>query len=220
MSPPSRCLAWSYQLVFSVFSALLIVTEEGVRENSFLFDGPRSPIISACRVLADSFQWRQFSPYVYRDRVVLWWSMWVLLCAAILGCLLLSERMESMKKTSLFLVGFVSVGGFPMLWLRFGHMTGSVGNAGWFYSETIAFVAWALLYLYCKWPGSVVRNSLILGMHFGLWCWISWEVSTIGNASIYLLLGLSSSLLWSYHVRWSERGSIGSTGPARHGRER
>lgn len=203
-----------------LFSALLIVTEKGGRENSFLFDRPKSPVISAYRVSADLFQWRQFSPYVYRDRMVLWWSMWVLLCAAILGCLQLSERIESMKKASLFLAGAVSVGGFPVPWLRFGHMTGAVRNAGWVYLETIAFVAWALLYLYCKWPGSVVLSSLILGMHFGLWCWISWEVSTIGNASIYLLPALSSSLLWSYHVRWSERDSIGSTGLARRGGER
>lgn len=100
----AKYLRWLYELSFSIYCALLIVVEEGVKENPVVFFRLAYPILFVYGFLADVLHWAHFSPSVYRHMVALWWSMWCVLAAIIFVCLHLVRRVAP-TRTALRYVG-------------------------------------------------------------------------------------------------------------------
>jgi len=197
----AKYLRWLYELSFSIYCALLIVVEEGVKENPVVFFRLAYPILFVYGFLADVLHWAHFSPSVYRHMVALWWSMWCVLAAIIFVCLHLVRRVAPTRTALRYVGGFVAVSGFPLIWLRFGTMTGcSLATTRWLLLEILAILSFAFFDLHRNRPIYPGFGVLVLGLHFGIWYFATRGDRTLGDPLVYLLLGTCTSLLWRWDI--------------------
>jgi hypothetical protein len=212
---PAKYVHWLLDLMFSVYCALLIVTEENIKESSILHGKLAHPLLFLYRLLADLLHWRHFSFHSYRDMAALLWCWWFVLAAIIFVCMRLFGRSALMRRFLRYATGLVTVAGFPLIWLNLGNMTGrSLVAARWLGLEVAVIVVCVFIYLDRKWSMSAALGILVLVLHFGFWGWVTWGDRTIGYPSVHLVPGACVSLIWSFYVSLSTGSHLPAMPPA------
>jgi hypothetical protein len=201
MPQPTTCFRWLYELSFSIYLALLVVTEEATKVGSSFLGKLGYPLLEwVYPLLARLLHRARFEPGLGLHTVVLWWLLTVIfvLCLRVLG------RIAVIRTVLRQAAGFVIVAGFPLVWLHPGNQTGLLlATREWLLIEVVFVVACVCLFLYRRWPKGAALGVLVLLLHSGLWGWVSWGAITVGSWSVYLVLGSCTGLVWGFYVRMS-----------------
>jgi len=197
---------WLHELLFSIYFALLVVTEETWKVGSAFLGRLGYPLIHHLyHFLAYLHHSTRYSPGLLFHTMALWW----LLAVIVFVCLHLLGQIAFIRVFLRSVAGFIGVAGFPLFWLHLGNLTRlSDAAARWLLVETIVIAICVVLYLCRKWPTNPTFSVLIVVLHFGLWGWITWDAISIGFWSIYLLLGICTSLVWGLYIRQPSDGHL------------
>jgi uncharacterized membrane protein len=190
---------WLYELSFSAYAALLVVTEEGYKSGGSVFLGELSYIVlPICRTVARLTR-RPASPLGLHPGIYLLWALLALIALISVHTV---GRFPLLRKILSHAAGVVTVAGFPVIWLRLGTMIHlSASTARWLQIEIVGIIACLVLYLIRDSPWRLTLGLLALALHFGLWGWFTRDAIATGFWWTYLLLGVSSGMAWGVHVK-------------------
>jgi hypothetical protein len=212
MQLTSKHIRWIYELSFSIYAALLAVTEEEQKGQSVIMPKLEHPILWMYQFLAGVFHSATAFPGPQIHFFVLWFSAAVIIAI----CLCVLERSAVIARGLRYVFGCVAIAGFPLLWLKlrwFGGIPISVLKLLLF--EVAVSVALLVVYVYRRWPARTSVSVALLAAHYALWSAGTWADHIVGDSRVYLLLGIFTSVVWGIHVRrCSSRfsGRPGATG--------
>lgn len=202
----SRYRIWGYELFFSVYFALLLVSINQVTAESSWVWRLRTFYIShrfphAHRGIDDAAGVR-FTSFI------LVWLVAVILCATFR----LLASFPSARIGLSILVGTVSVAGLPLAHLYSGHRE-------MFFLEVEVFLAviCVLVYTFGRWPRSKQLKFALLFVHFALWAvvfwnsfsldldvlWPAWDrywLTYVNGGLSFVLLAVCSTLCWGAYM--------------------
>ena len=202
-------LRWIHMLLFSLYSALLVLSANAVAwgfswaiKLRIFYVSHRYP--HAVLPMDDN----------YGVALAAFLLVWVLAAAIFLSVLLLGRFHVDGVILREF-AGFVAIVGLPLvLWYS------KVGFMLVLEVEVVILAACAFLYVYRKWPVSTPLSLFLLILHFGLWAgesknsllpgwilfWPLWHWVWRAGLPWWLvhpLLGFCFSVIWGLHVRRS-----------------
>ena len=194
MPQPIKYGRWVHELSFSIYCALLIVTDETFKESSILL---RWGYPQLYQLLLYLHHHARLVP----GRNLLFIALWWVLAVAFFGFLRLLGRIGLMRTLICHVSGLVTVAGFPLVWLDVGKVTSlPLVTARWLLFEVVVIAACVFLYLYRDRPTNAALSIPVLAFHFGFWGWITWSACRFGDPSIYLLFGIGTTLAWGSYV--------------------
>jgi hypothetical protein len=184
-----------YELLVSIYAALLVITEEAFQDGSVFLgrlDRALSPLYwTLTRILR-----HQVSQL---DRINF---MWAALALIILLIVHTTGRLVLARRVICNGAGLIIVAGFPAVWLHFGTMFNlSTPAIRWLQTEVIGIIGGLVLYLAAGLPRRPAASTVILVSHFGLWGWVTRDAIPGGFWWAYLLLGVFSAAAWSVQIK-------------------
>ena len=188
-SRSGESVRWLFEVLFSAYCGLLIVTDEAGKEASRLL-GWGYP-----QLLQFQLYLRRHAGIVLRPSVLDFVAWCCLLALIILVWLRLAGRIAPLRIIVCYVTGVVAVSGFPLLWLRFSNQAAS----RWLLFEVGLIVVF--IFLYRKWPANAVWRILVFTVHCAIWVFSTWLDPTFNAVAIDLLLFIGTTSVWSYYAR-------------------
>lgn len=203
MTPTKNWMTRLNELLFSLNLSLLIVSEEASKEGSRFLGVLGYPLYhSLYPLLARAYHRPSYHPTLLLET----FELWVLLAATFFVAIRLMGWAFAKRALLGVVPGLVAVAGFPAYSMSITVMTGPSGGARqWLLIELAAACLCVFLYFFRMWSVNRVFSALILGLHFGIWIWMSWAHLWFSFLVIYGLLGYCSTVVWGVAV--SSRGS-------------
>lgn len=160
---------WSFELVFSIYLAALIVSVNrmvatyslSLRLRS-LYLSYRSPHSSAG---IDDQAGIRLTSFLL---------VWLLVVAFFTTFHLLAD-LKSARGALCLLTGIIAIAGFPVAHMYSGHPA-----MFFFKAELILSIGCITLYALGRWPVSNPLTMFLLVVHFGLWTWAVWDSFSLG----------------------------------------
>lgn len=203
-------LAWLYDLSFSFYSTVLIVTtheDSGLRWSVKLQILYASHYHHGVRILTDEG---------YQLRIIAFLLIWTSVAVALL-CVRSLTSLSAARVALNTLAGLIAVAGYPVasLYARNGRIL---------FLEVELGIAILCMFLWAhgRWSVSGPLNIFLLILHFSLWAWFSrfpyecclylwpgwiwkWRSSTGETMRlVYPVLGFYCTLVWAAYLRQSE----------------
>lgn len=210
-----RYVRWSYELLFSLYTARFVVDREASKEGSKFLDWLSAPLVSSDRLLS---VWRSGHLLFPRTDVhtELYFGLFCFLALILFVCLRVLSQLPLAGTLSVYVVAAAIVVG-PCLMPIFGG-TGFQANAlsdprndGHLHlsrslqlMEVVALLALVWFWRFRQWPMTIL--VLLFSIHFALWSLIIagrdwWDYRSA--VSEYLLLPFAAGLLWVLYGKLS-----------------
>jgi hypothetical protein len=208
MRKPAPYVRWLYELLFSLYCALLVVRMEALKEGSFLLRTLQEPLLSFDWLLYRSFHQIVFTHTDFDPP--LFFGTWWLLSLILFICLRSLGRLTRVRIFLFCMAGCVTVSGplfsgiFETSHLVNGYYTytseGHLVIARWIqWLEVTVVVTCAVLYLYRMWPANTALRIAVPLLHFSFWGLIifvqDWR-AYLWQAVALLVLPFCTSLVW------------------------
>jgi hypothetical protein len=202
---PARYVRWLYELLLSVYCALLFMMSHYAVTFVGCVGRLPLPLLRLTRGIFrsdPSFNLQYFS--------------WFLLAGIIFVVQRILGQIRPLKTLLCMVAGAAAVAG-PVFYPYFGILSGWMSTLSWWqWMEGAAAVGGVLLYANRRWPGSAALGAFALLCHFGLWgflsfrharWWDHWD-DWWGHWDVIaelVLLPLCTSLAWGFYVRLSAK---------------
>jgi hypothetical protein len=187
------------EILFSVYLALLIVTEEEWKSSSAFLGYLSYPLIHY--VYPVIFR----RPHAFRGFFIPSLFFWGVLAIITFVVLRFFERITVLRKSLAIVVGLVSVIGFPVIWLHLGNLNGLTPVANkLLVLETLVLGAAIFALVRIPLVTPLLAVTLVLA-HFSLWGYVTWNAISIGFWLVYFLLGVCTSVVWIHAERTTVR---------------
>lgn len=188
---------WTYELSFSLYCALLVVTWEAWKPtgSSFLriLEYPLNKYLFPALVKLNI----HLSPFgVFSHSALLWYILAIVLLLVFHN----STQLATTRKWLHMMAGVISVAGFPALWLHMGSLEGLSPTVSlYLLLETALSVVFVLLYSYGASQIDTRAAIVLLTIHFGIWGGIAERKLSVGFWLIYVLLSICTVLAWAVY---------------------
>jgi hypothetical protein len=191
------------ELMFSLYSALLIVAREDSRDGSAIQVLLRAPLVWADSALL----FLQHHPIFHHSPRYIFWGSWLVLTITFFVCCHLLSKSVLMHDCLSYAVGVLSAVG-PFFGLRpilDSSTSGYLATAGWLhFLEVAVVVVCVVLFRHRRWPANAWTYTLLMLLHVGFWGFVSfgpllWEYRWQAAAQMGLPFGIA--LVWSIRIR-------------------
>jgi hypothetical protein len=205
MARSTRYARWLYELLFSVYFALLIVARECSAPSSIFLYRVQTPL----RFLDRLFVHLLGRPVFLYDVPHFTYSSWWLLALILLVCLRVLGRVVLMRTILCYAAGATAVAGPLSHWFCWAGPLYVSPARWWLWLEMAIMVACTFLYMHRRWPTSAALSILVLLLHFGF-CglvlfgrttWWEYPYEFAGT----LLFPFCTSLAWGVYVKLAAR---------------
>ena len=188
---------WLHEVSFSMYVAMLVVTEETYKDGSMFLGKMSLPLLKAYALVAYLRHRSRFFPGFGLHTCLMWGllAVIVILCVRVLG------QAAPVRTFLVRAAGFVIIAGLPLVWLRFPDLAGlPPGTTPWLMFEVVVMVALVFSYLFQRWRTPPEIGLVLLVFHFGLWGHLVGWAGPFSWWSVYALLGVWSGFAWGVCV--------------------